>query len=128
MAIAWLDVVRFADTIGYHSDNPRNIWPYRDWVINAFNANKRFDRFTLEQIAGDLLPDANQETRVGSAFNRATAGVVVGGQTLSLLLTLLATPVAYSIFDDVSRFARRKIWKRGEEEPAPQPADAIAEE
>ena len=71
MAIGWLDVVRFADTIGYHSDNPRNVWPYRDWVIKSFNDNKPFDRFTLEQIAGDLLPDANTEARVGSAFNRS---------------------------------------------------------
>ncbi|HEX3135949.1 MAG TPA: DUF1549 and DUF1553 domain-containing protein, partial [Planctomycetota bacterium] len=79
MAIGWLDVVRFADTVGYHSDNPRNIWPYRDWVINAFNNNKRFDRFTLEQVAGDLLPDANQETRVGSAFNRLLLSTEEGG-------------------------------------------------
>ncbi len=79
MAIGWLDVVRFADTIGYHSDNPRNIWPYRDWVIRAFNQNKRFDRFTLEQIAGDLLPDADQETRVGSAFNRLLLSTEEGG-------------------------------------------------
>jgi Protein of unknown function (DUF1553)/Protein of unknown function (DUF1549)/Planctomycete cytochrome C len=79
MAIGWLDVVRFADTIGYHSDNPRNIWPYRDWVINAFNSNKRFDRFTIEQVAGDLLPDANQETRVGSAFNRLLLSTEEGG-------------------------------------------------
>ena len=79
MAIAWLDVVRFADTIGYHSDNPRNVWPYRDWVIQAFNTNKRFDRFTLEQIAGDLLPDASQETRVGSAFNRLLLSTEEGG-------------------------------------------------
>ena len=70
MALGWLDVARFADTIGYHSDNPHNVWPYRDYVIKSFNDNKRFDRFTLEQIAGDLMPDANQETRVGSAFNR----------------------------------------------------------
>jgi len=79
MAIGWLDVVRFADTIGYHSDNPRNVWPYRDWVIQSFNSNKPFDRFTLEQIAGDLLPDANQETRVGSAFNRLLLTTEEGG-------------------------------------------------
>ena len=79
MAIGWLDVVRFADTIGYHSDNPRNVWPYRDWVIKSFNANKRFDRFTLEQIAGDLLPDASVETRVGSAFNRLLLSTEEGG-------------------------------------------------
>jgi hypothetical protein len=79
MAQSWLDVVRFADTIGYHSDNPRNIWPYRDWVIAAFNNNKRFDRFTQEQLAGDLLPDANQETRVGSAFNRLLLTTEEGG-------------------------------------------------
>ncbi len=79
MAIGWLDVVRFADTIGYHSDNPHNVWPYRDYVIQSFNSNKRFDRFTLEQIAGDLLPDANQETRVGSAFNRLLLSTEEGG-------------------------------------------------
>lgn len=79
MALGWLDVVRFADTIGYHSDTPRNVWPYRDWVINSFNANKRFDRFTLEQIAGDLLPDASTETRVGSAFNRLLLSTEEGG-------------------------------------------------
>ncbi len=79
MAIGWLDVVRFADTIGYHSDVPRNVWPYRDWVIKSFNDNKRFDRFTLEQIAGDLLPDASTETRVGSAFNRLLLSTEEGG-------------------------------------------------
>ena len=79
MAMGWLDVVRFADTIGYHSDNPRNVWPYRDWVIRSYNVNKRFDRFTLEQIAGDLLPDATRETRVGSAFNRLLLSTEEGG-------------------------------------------------
>jgi hypothetical protein len=79
MAAAWLDVVRYADTIGYHSDNPRNVWPYRDWVIRSFNDNKPFDRFTLEQIAGDLLPDANRETRIGSAFNRLLLSTEEGG-------------------------------------------------
>ncbi len=79
MAIGWLDVVRFADTVGYHSDNPRNIWPYRDYVIRAFNDNKRFDRFTAEQIAGDLLPDASTESRIGSAFNRLLLTTEEGG-------------------------------------------------
>ncbi|QEH38921.1 Planctomycete cytochrome C [Aquisphaera giovannonii] len=79
MAIGWLDVVRFADTIGYHSDNPRNVWPYRDWVIRSFNDNKPFDRFTIEQVAGDLLPDASTETRVGSAFNRLLLTTEEGG-------------------------------------------------
>ena len=79
MAIGWLDVVRFADTIGYHSDNPHNVWPYRDYVIKSFNDNKRFDRFTIEQLAGDLMPDANQETRVGSAFNRLLLSTEEGG-------------------------------------------------
>ena len=79
MAIGWLDMVRLADTIGYHSDNPRNVWPYRDWVIKSFNDNKRFDRFTTEQLAGDLMPDADQETRVGSAFNRLLLTTEEGG-------------------------------------------------
>ncbi len=79
MAIGWLDVVRYADTIGYHSDTPRNVFPYRDYVIKSFNDNKRFDRFTLEQLAGDLLPDANQETKVGSAFNRLILSTEEGG-------------------------------------------------
>lgn len=79
MAMGWLDVVRFADTIGYHSDTPRNVWPYRDWVIKSFNDNKRFDRFTLEQVAGDLMLDADQETRIGSAFNRLLLSTEEGG-------------------------------------------------
>jgi hypothetical protein len=79
MAIPWLDVVRFADTIGYHSDNPRNIWPYRDYVINAFNRNKPFDQFTREQIAGDLLPNSTLEQKVASAFNRLLLSTEEGG-------------------------------------------------
>jgi hypothetical protein len=79
MAVAWLDQVRYADTIGYHSDNPHNVWPYRDYVIRSFNTNKPFDHFTIEQIAGDLMPGANQETRVGSAFNRLLLSTEEGG-------------------------------------------------
>lgn len=79
MALGWLDLVRFADTIGYHSDNPRNVWPYRDYVIKAFNENKRFDQFTREQLAGDLLPNGGQEQKVGSAFNRLLLSTEEGG-------------------------------------------------
>lgn len=79
MAIGWLDVVRFADTIGYHSDTARNVWPYRDYVIRSFNQNKPFDRFTLEQVAGDLLPDSDQEAKVGSGFNRLLLTTEEGG-------------------------------------------------
>ncbi len=79
MAIGWLDIVRYADTIGYHSDNPRNVWPYRDYVIRAFNENKPFDRFTREQIAGDLLPGAGVEQQVASAFNRLLLTTEEGG-------------------------------------------------
>ena len=79
MAIGWLDAVRFADTIGYHSDNPRNIFPYRDYVIRAFNENKPFDQFTVEQLAGDLLPNPTVETKVGSAFNRLLLTTEEGG-------------------------------------------------
>jgi hypothetical protein len=79
MAMGWLDVVRYADTIGYHSDTPRNVWPYRDWVINSFNGNKPFDQFTVEQLAGDLLPNATEQTRIGSAFNRLLLSTEEGG-------------------------------------------------
>jgi hypothetical protein len=79
MAIGWLDVVRFADTIGYHSDNPRNVWPYRDFVIKAFNENMPFDEFTREQLAGDLLPNSSREQKVASAFNRLLLTTEEGG-------------------------------------------------
>lgn len=79
MAMGWLDVARFADTIGYHSDNPRNIWPYRDQVIRAFNTNQPFDQFTREQLAGDLLPNPTQEQRVASGFNRLLLTTEEGG-------------------------------------------------
>ena len=79
MAIGWLDVVRFADTIGYHTDTGRDVWPYRDYVIKAFNENKRFDVFTREQLAGDLLPNSTQEQKVGSAYNRLLLSTEEGG-------------------------------------------------
>ena len=79
LAIYWLDLVRYADSAGYHSDPTINISPYRDYVIEAFNSNKPFDRFTLEQLAGDLLPDASMETRVASGYNRLNKTTDEGG-------------------------------------------------
>ncbi len=70
MALFWLDVARFADTNGYHIDNHRDIWKWREWVINAFNKNMPFDQFTVEQLAGDLLPNATVEQKIATGFNR----------------------------------------------------------
>ncbi len=68
----WLDVARYADSNGYSIDAPRSMWPWRDWVIRAFNRNLPFDQFIVEQIAGDLLPDATLEQRVATGFHRNT--------------------------------------------------------
>lgn len=70
MAVDWLDAARFADTNGYFGDKPRQVWLWRDWVIAAFNSNAPFDQFTIEQIAGDLLPEATVSQRVATGFNR----------------------------------------------------------
>ncbi|MCC6782374.1 MAG: DUF1553 domain-containing protein [Planctomycetes bacterium] len=79
MAVYWLDLVRYADTTGYHSDNPRTVTPYRDWVIAAFNDNLPFDRFTIEQLAGDLLPEATRSQRIASGYNRLNMTTEEGG-------------------------------------------------
>jgi len=70
MAEFWLDLARYADTNGYHIDNHRDMWKWREWVINAFNRNLPFDEFTIEQLAGDLLPNATLDQKVASGFNR----------------------------------------------------------
>jgi mono/diheme cytochrome c family protein len=79
MAAFWLDLVRYADSVGYHSDNARPMWRYRDWVVSAFNRNLPFDRFTAEQLAGDLLPGATLDQRIASGYNRLLQTTEEGG-------------------------------------------------
>jgi hypothetical protein len=75
----WLDSARYADTHGLHFDNYREIWPYRDWVISAFNRNQPFDQFTVEQLAGDLLPNRTMEQQIASGFHRCQITTNEGG-------------------------------------------------
>ena len=75
----WLDAARYGDTHGIHIDNYREIWAYRDWVIDALNANMPFDQFTIENLAGDLLPNATLSQRIGSGFNRCNITTSEGG-------------------------------------------------
>jgi hypothetical protein len=70
LAVEWLDAARYGDTNGYFTDAERKLWPWRDWVIRALNANMPFDQFTIEQLAGDLLPGATQEQQIATGFNR----------------------------------------------------------
>jgi hypothetical protein len=79
MAVGWLDLARFADTVGFHGDQLYNNFPYRDWVISAFNRNARFDAFTRDQIAGDLIPGATTDQRVATGFNRLNMVTREGG-------------------------------------------------
>ncbi len=79
MAMWWLDLVRYADTVGYHGDQEMSVSPFRDYVIASFNANKPFDQFTIEQLAGDLLPDATREQRIASGYNRLGMMSAEGG-------------------------------------------------
>ncbi len=79
VARGWLDLARYADSNGYQVDLARSMWPYREWVINAFNRNLPFDQFTIEQLAGDLLPNAALEQKIATGFNRNTKSNDEGG-------------------------------------------------
>jgi len=79
LAMWWLDLVRYADTVGYHGDQPMSVSPFRQYVIESFNANKPFDQFTIEQLAGDLLTEPTQEQRIASGYNRLGMMSAEGG-------------------------------------------------
>jgi len=91
MALPWLDLVRFADSTGLHGDQRLNNFPYRDYVVDSFNRNKPFDQFTIEQIAGDLLPNATVEQQVASGFNRLNMVTREGGAQVQEYLAKYAS-------------------------------------
>jgi len=79
LALGWLDAARYGDSSVFHADGRREMWPWRDWVIRAFNSNMPFDQFTVEQLAGDLLPNASVEQKIATGFNRNNASTDEGG-------------------------------------------------
>ncbi len=79
MAMWWLDLVRYADSVGYHGDQAVSVYPFREYVVHAFNGNKPFDEFTREQLAGDLLPEPTKEARIASGYNRLGMMSAEGG-------------------------------------------------
>ncbi|HXJ75145.1 MAG TPA: DUF1549 domain-containing protein, partial [Candidatus Dormibacteraeota bacterium] len=89
----WLDLARYADTNGFEKDKPRNMWPWRDWVINAFNADMPFDQFTIEQLAGDMLPNATTDQLIATGFHRNTMLNEEGG----------IDPLEYRFYSTVDR-------------------------
>ncbi|HEY8747227.1 MAG TPA: PSD1 and planctomycete cytochrome C domain-containing protein [Tepidisphaeraceae bacterium] len=100
-ATRWLDLARYADSNGYEKDRRRSMWPYRDWVINALNADMPFDQFTIEQLAGDLLPNATEQQKIATGFNRNTMLNEEGG----------VDPEEYRYYANVDRVdATATVW------------------
>ncbi len=89
----WLDLARYADTNGFEKDRPRTIWPWRDWVINAYNADMPFDEFTIEQLAGDMLPNATESQKIATGFHRNTMLNEEGG----------IDPLEYRFYSSIDR-------------------------
>ena len=79
MAVDWMDAARYGDSSVFHADGPRDMWAWRDWVISAFNNNKSYKDFTIEQIAGDLLPTPTVDQQIASGFNRNHGTTDEGG-------------------------------------------------
>ena len=90
MAMYWFDLVRYADTVGYHGDQDHNISPYRDWVINAFNDDMPFDQFTREQLAGDLLESPTVDQQIATGYNRLLQTTHEGGLQAKEYITIYA--------------------------------------
>src|SRR5205823_859644 len=120
MAQYWLDVVRYADTGGYHSDNHRDVWAYRDYVIDAFNRNKPFDQFTIEQLAGDLLPGATDEQRIASGYNRLLQATEGGGAELKAIDEELAAAKAEYAVKTPELASAREKWEAAAREKPPK--------
>lgn len=96
MALAWLDAARYADSNGFQQDGNRHQWPWRDWVIRAYQENLPFDRFTIEQLAGDLLPEPTRDQRIATAFNRnhmlnGEGGAIAEEQRINIVLDRVDT-------------------------------------
>ncbi|MDD7983988.1 DUF1553 domain-containing protein [Lentisphaera marina] len=101
MALPWLDMARYGDSSVYHADGPRTMWPWRDWVIDAYNNNKAFDQFSIEQIAGDQIPNATLDQKVATAFLRNNGTTDEGG----------AFPEEYRVEYTVDRLSTvSKVW------------------